>query len=197
MPPTDAPLTRERILVAAEDVVRRFGPTKATVLDAARALGVSHTAVYRHVSTKAELRNLVVGRWAEATMAPLRTIAAESGPAAPRLRRLFDTLVAGKRIRARQDPELFAAYRTLAIDAKSAAAAHVDEIVDLAALIIRDGITDGAFRNVDPARAGRAVLVATFRFHHPAHFAEWDAPTIDSSYEDVWQLLMSGLRERS
>jgi len=30
MPPADAPLSRERILVAAEDVVRRYGPAKAT-----------------------------------------------------------------------------------------------------------------------------------------------------------------------
>jgi AcrR family transcriptional regulator len=80
MPPVDAPLTRDRILATAEDVIRRFGPAKATVVDVARALGVSHAAVYRHVATKAELRDLVVGRWAEATMPPLRTIAALPGP---------------------------------------------------------------------------------------------------------------------
>ena len=32
-------------------------------MDVARALGVRHAAVYRHVATKAELRDLVVGRW--------------------------------------------------------------------------------------------------------------------------------------
>jgi len=48
----DAPLTRDRIVSAAEDVLRRFGPAKATVVDVARALGVSHAAVYRHVATK-------------------------------------------------------------------------------------------------------------------------------------------------
>src|SRR3954462_14072178 len=76
MSPADAPLTRDRILATAEDVIRRFGPAKATVVDVARALGVSHTAVYRHVATKAELRDLVVGRWVEATMPPLRAVAA-------------------------------------------------------------------------------------------------------------------------
>ena len=76
MPP-DAPLTRDRILATAEDVIRRFGPAKATVVDVARALGVSHTAVYKHVASKAELRDLVVGRWVEATMPPLRAIVAE------------------------------------------------------------------------------------------------------------------------
>ena len=194
MVPADAPLTRQRILATAEDVIRRFGPAKATVVDVARALGVSHAAVYRHVATKAELRDLVIGRWVEATMPPLRAIAARPGPAPKRLRRLFDTLIAVKRRRAADDPELFAAYRTLAADAQSVVTAHVDELIELAATIIRSGVKEGTFRKVDPVAAGRAVLFATSRFHHPVHAAEWAEPDIDAAYNDVWRMLMDGLR---
>jgi AcrR family transcriptional regulator len=194
MPPANAPLTRDRILAAAEEVIRRFGPAKATVVDVARALGVSHAAVYRHVATKAELRDLVVGRWVEATMSPLRTIAALASPAPQRLRQLFDTLIAVKRRRANDDPELFAAYRTLAADAKSVAAAHVEELVGLTATIIRSGVKEGTFRTVNPVTAGRAMLLATSRFHHPAHAAEWADPASDAAYNEVWHLLMDGLR---
>ena len=190
----DAPLTRDRIVSAAEDVLRRFGPAKATVVDVARALGVSHAAVYRHVATKAELRDLVVGRWAETTMPPLRAIAAKLGPAPERLRQLFDALIAVKRRRAAEDPELFAAYRTLAADAQSVVTAHVEELVGLAAMVIRSGVKEGTFRAVDPVAAGRAVLFATSRFHHPAHATEWTDPGIDAAYNDVWQLLMNGMR---
>src|SRR5215468_927740 len=189
----DAPLTRDRIVSAAEDVLRRYGPAKATVVDVARSLGVSHAAVYRHVATKAELRDLVVGRWAETTMPPLRAIVARSGPAPVRLRQLFDALIEVKRRRAAEDPELFAAYRTLAADAQSVVAAHLDELVGLAATIIRYGVEEGAFRAVDPVAAGRAVLFATSRFHHPVHAAEWADPDIDAAYDDVWQMLMNGL----
>jgi AcrR family transcriptional regulator len=194
MSPSDAPLTRDRILNTAEDVIRRFGPAKATVVDVARALSVSHAAVYRHVATKAELRDLVVSRWVETIMPPLRAIAARKGPAPARLRRMFDALVAAKRHRAEEDPELFAAYRTLAADAQSVAAAHVEELIELTATIIRAGVKEGTFRKVDAAAAGRAVLVATSRFHHPVHFAEWCDPGIDVAYEDVWKLLMNGLK---
>ncbi len=190
----EVPLTRDRILATAEDVIRRFGPAKANVVDVARALGVSHAAVYRHVATKADLRDRVVGRWAEATMPPLRAIAAMRGPAPKRLRQLFDALIAVKRRRAAEDPELFAAYRTLAADAQSVAAAHVDELVGLAATIIRSGVKEGTFRTVNPVAAGRAVLFATSRFHHPAHAAEWTDPAIDATYNEVWRLLMDGLR---
>ena len=163
------------------------------MVDVARALGVSHAAVYRHVATKAELRDLVVGRWAEATMPPLRAVAALAVPAPQRLRQLFDALIAVKRRRAADDPELFAAYRTLAADARAVAAAHVDELVALAAAVIGSGINEGTFRTVDPVAAGRAVLAATFRFHHPAHAGEWTDPAIDAAYDDVWRLLMEGL----
>jgi len=193
MSPADTPLNLDRILATAEDVIRRFGPAKATVADVARALGVSHAAVYRHVATKAELRGSVVSRWVEETMPPLRAIAAVPGPAPQRLRQLLDTLITIKRRRAAEDPELFAAYRTLTTDAKSVVAAHIDELIALIATIIRSGVDEGSFRAADPVAAGRAVLFATFRFHHPAHAAEWAEPTIDAEYNDVWQLLMDGL----
>jgi AcrR family transcriptional regulator len=194
MSSADVPLTRDRILATAEDVIRRFGPAKATVADVARALGVSHAAVYRHVATKAELRDLVVGKWVEATMPPLRAIAARPGPAPQRLRQLFDGLIAIKRRRAADDPELFATYRTLAVDAQSVVATHLDELIGLAAAVIRSGVNEGTFRTVDPVAAGRAVLFATSRFHHPLHAADWGDPAIDEAYDEVWQLLMDGLR---
>lgn len=191
--PADTPLTRERIVTAAEDVLRRFGPSKATVVDVARALGVSHAAVYKHVATKAELRDLVVAQWAEATMPSLRAIASEPGPAPQRLRRLLDALIAVKRRKAADDPELFSAFRMLAAGAESVVAAHVDELVGLVAVVIRSGVEEGTFRKVDPVAMGRSVLMATSRFHHPAHAAEWADPGIDAAYNDVWQLLMAGL----
>jgi AcrR family transcriptional regulator len=199
MPPKDQPLSRDRILAAAEEIVRRFGPTKATVVDLARALGVSHAAVYRHVKSKAELRDLVVGRWVETIMPPLREIAGEGGrkggsdDAPRRLRRFFDGLIAAKRKRAAGDPELFAAYLALAVEAEPVIKAHIDEMVRLTASIVKAGVADGSFRSVEPVAAARAILFATSRFHHPAHAAEWTQPHIDKIFNDVWKMLMNGL----
>ena len=191
----DADITRAQ-LAAAEDVIRRFGPSKATVVGVARALGVSHTAVHKHVGSKAELRAMVVGRWIEATMPPLRAIVAERGTAPQRLRKLIDTVIAVKRRRATDDPELFTAYGTLALDAKSVVVAHIEEMIGLFSTIIASGVEEGTFRAADPKAMGRAVLVATSKFHHPAHAAEWGDPAINAAYEDVWQLLMEGLRPK-
>ena len=104
-------LTPERILEAAEDVLRRFGPAKATVVDVARALGVSHGSVYRHFPSKAALRDAVTERWlARVVRAAGGRSPPSDGPAPERLRRWFDVLIAAKRDKARDDPELFATY---------------------------------------------------------------------------------------
>ena len=189
----ELPLTRDRIVATAEDVLRRFGPEKATVVDVARALGVSHAAVYRHVKTKAELRDLVVQRWVDEMMPPLRALVAGTGPAPERLRQLFDALIAAKRRRAAADPELFTAYQSLSAETQSVPAAHLDELVRLGAAVIRSGVEEGTFRHVDPVAASRAVLFATSRFHHPAHAMEWTNPKLDEVYDDVWRILMEGL----
>ncbi len=196
MAPADAPLTLEQILAAAEEVIRRFGPEKATVVDVARSLGVSHTAVHKHVGSKAGLRDRVVGRWIQSTMPPLRAIAAQPGPAPDRLRRLIDELVAVKRRRAAEDAELFAAYRTLAAESRSAVISHIDELIDLIASVVASGVEEGTFRVVDPIATGRAVLIATSMFHHPAHATEWGDPAHDAAYDDIWGLLMDGLRPK-
>jgi AcrR family transcriptional regulator len=52
----DSPLTKEKILEAAERVFRRFGPDKTSVVDMAKALGVSHGTLYRHFPSKAGSR---------------------------------------------------------------------------------------------------------------------------------------------
>src|SRR4051794_36013352 len=78
-------LTPERILEVTEDVLRRYGLAKATVVDVARALDVSHGSVYRHFPSKASLREAVAKRWLDRLSAPLFKIAEASGPAPARL----------------------------------------------------------------------------------------------------------------
>jgi len=194
MSTSQPPLTRERILAAAAKVIRRFGPAKATVVDVAQVLGVSHAAVYRHVASKAQLRDLVVGQWIAQGMPTLLKAAKRSGPAPQRLRRFIDALIASKRTKAAADPELFTAYRTFAADAKSVVAAHVDQLIQLTAGIVSDGVKEGTFRPVEPISTAKAILSATTRFHHPAHAVEWKDPGIDDAFEAIWDLLMKGLR---
>jgi AcrR family transcriptional regulator len=189
-------LTREQILEAAEEVLRRYGPAKANVVDVARALGVSHGSVYRHFASKAALRDAVTERWLESISAPLEAVAREEGPAPSRLRGWLDDLVGSKRRKALDDPELFATYVELTADARDVVLAHVERLVGQLARIIADGVAQREFAVEDPMVAARAVFDATSRFHNPAHAAEWSSPGIDAAYEGVRALVLSGLTRR-
>jgi AcrR family transcriptional regulator len=190
---TDTALTPDRILDAAEDVLRRFGPAKATVVDVAQALGVSHGSVYRHFPSKAALRDAVTARWLSRIAAPLAAVVAEERPAPERLRRWLDRLIASKRRLARDDPELFATYLALAAESRAVVRAHVDTLVGQLAQIIADGVAHREFAAADPVAAGRAVFDATARFHNPAHAPEWSDSGIDAAFAGVWALVVGGL----
>jgi AcrR family transcriptional regulator len=186
-------LTPERILEATEDVLRRFGLAKATVVDVARALEVSHGSVYRHFPSKASLREAVAKRWLDRVDAPLRKIAEESGPAPARLERWLRALFAAKYKRVCEDPEMFAAYLTLAREACAAVKAHKDGLVDQIAHMLSDGVEQGVFDVADVRATARAVFDATIRFHHPAHSEEWCDPATPARIDAILALLLKGL----
>jgi AcrR family transcriptional regulator len=186
-------LTPERILEVTEDVLRRYGLAKATVVDVARALDVSHGSVYRHFPSKASLREAVAKRWLERVSAPLAKIADGSGPAPARLDKWLRTLFAAKQKLVCEDPEMFATYLTLAREACKTVKVHKDSLTDQVALILSDGVKQGAFQVTDAKATARAIFEATSRFHHPAHSEEWSDPQLGARIDAVLALLLRGL----
>lgn len=175
-------------------MLRRYGPAKATVLDVARALGVSHGSVYRHFSSKIALRDAVAKRWLARVSAPLARLVTSDDLAPARLRQHVGELSRTKRRMAADDPELFATFHQIATEARSTVAEHLDTLAAQLAEIIADGVRRGEFTAADPATAGRAVLQATARFHHPAHAGEWADPALDTDLDAVLELLLAGLQ---
>src|SRR3954453_14804663 len=141
--PTAGPLTREQILEAAEEALRRFGPGKATVVDVARALGVSHGSVYRHFPSKAALRGAVTAAWLARISGSLEVVADTATPAPERLHRWLRELIETKRDKAAEDPELFETYMILTAEQAEVTAAHVEELIDQLARIVADGVRRG------------------------------------------------------
>jgi AcrR family transcriptional regulator len=163
------PLTPERILEAAEEVLRRHGPAKANVVDVARALGVSHGSVYRHFPSKQALREAVTRRW-------LHSFHHELDPIDD-LREWLHALFAAKRAKALEDPELFATYDALLAEASGVVDEHVATLVAQLTRIVGDEAT------------ARAIFQATTRFHHPAHAAEWADPDAERDLDRIIDLI--------
>ena len=187
------PLTREQILAAAEEALRRYGPAKTTVVDVAQSLGVSHGSVYRHFPTKAALRAAVVQQGLEKTAAQLRHITEETGPAADRLHRWLLALGDIKQRKAREDPELFGTYIMIEKDGPEVIREHFAVMTSQIDRILRDGVEAGEFRESVLDGGAMAIWVATARFHHPAHRHEWSDPGTGELFEAVWKLMLGGL----
>ncbi|MFH0518327.1 TetR family transcriptional regulator [Streptomyces sp. M41] len=196
MSPTPQTLTAERILEATEEVLRRHGPAKATVVDVARALGVSHGSVYRHFRTKAALREAVTKRWLDRTTEVLAAIVARPGldPEA-RVREWLAALFAAKRRKAFDDPELFATYSVLTTEtAETVVGEHIAELTGQLTDIVSAGADAGAFAAEDPATTAGALFRATDRFHDPHYAREWEQPGVEAEFDALVDLLIRGLR---
>jgi AcrR family transcriptional regulator len=188
-------LDADAILAATEQVLRQHGPAKATVVDVARALGVSHAAVYKHFASKAALREAVTRRWLDRTRAPLEAVARDTRLAPPqRLRAWLSAQLAAKQARVAEDPELFATFRALVGEDSVVAREQVRDLLEQLGVIIADGVASGEFAATDPARAARAVFHATTAFHHPALAESWTRPEAQAELDETCTLLLDGLR---
>lgn len=190
------PLTAERILEAAEETLRRFGPAKTSVVDVARALGVSHGSVYRHFPTKADLRDAVVDRWLQRMHPGLAAVAGGGGSAVERVRLVLWTLAETKWERALDDPEFFAAFAELAEGTRAPVVAHIDFVVGLLTGLVAEGVAAGEIASADPETTALAVFDAMGKFHNPAARSAWVRPEIDEAFGNVWALLRDGLLPR-
>lgn len=194
----EVPLTKETILNAAEQVLRRYGPEKTSVVDIAKYLQVSHGSLYRHFPSKAALREAVTERWlCNSILLPLQAVAEKrEGRAEERLRLWFDTLISYKRTYAAEEPEMFAMYAAVTLEAEELIRVHIDGLIGQIESILEYGIETKAFGHGNKATKdrARALFLATGSFHHPAHAPEWKDPDIDKAFDAVWDLLLSGLR---
>jgi len=187
-------LTGEAILAATEEVLRRYGPAKATVVDVAKALGVSHGSVYRHFPTKAALREAVTRRWLDAIHVEMESVLDANASASDNLRAWLQQLFDRKRRSHLDEPELFATYRVLVSESSLVPGYHVGHLVGQVARIISAGVETQEFVTGDVQQTAQAVWDATDMFHHPAHAQEWGNPHIQAAFDAVVSLVIAGLR---
>jgi AcrR family transcriptional regulator len=190
-----AALDAETIMLATEDVLRRYGPAKATVVDVARALGVSHAAVYRHFPSKAALREAVARRWLGRANHALQAIVDDHSRTPPeRLRAWLVALFRSKRQSAVDEPELWATFLVLVQTDSPAAIDHVADLMTQLETIVAAGVASGDFDAPDTAATARTVFAASAEFHHPGLAALWSRPGQDEALDSVCTLIVNGLR---
>ncbi|MEN1988637.1 TetR family transcriptional regulator [Paenibacillus hubeiensis] len=187
-------LTKEQIMEATQDTVRRYGAAKSSVTDVAKRLGVSHGTIYRHYASKQELFEAVTEKWLEEEIiARLDEIVNDrelSGQGIRHVHAYIQTLVQRKRHYAETDAELFDLYAKVTEQSADIIQAHVrNMIAQIREILEKNHLFDAA----DSGNIAAAVLQSTARFHHPAHAYEWKQAAIEAEFGQVWNLVEKGL----
>lgn len=183
-------LTKEQILDSADEVLRKFGPRKTTVVDVARLLKVSHGTVYRHFTSKAELHEAIIKRWLERVTFPLIAISERDSSAKDRLREWFVTLMEIKHSLALKDPEMFESYTELSKDIPSHVKfEHISTLLGQVEIILSQGADDGVFEIEDVTSTAKSFFFGTVRYHHPVHAQEWNDEYITRDFDQLFTLL--------
>src|SRR5271155_5180009 len=165
----DATLTSEKILDVARDQVRRFGENKTNVVDIARALGTSHTTIYRHFRSKMNVFDAIVLAAIQDEEVLARTYVDATGPASERLLSMILALHRRKRERLENDPEIYQLYRRVMDERPELVQDYAQAMTRLVAAILSDGVSHGEFKIEDIPAASGVVRDAVTVFVHPAH----------------------------
>ena len=170
--PSAQPLSAATILESAKVQVRRFGESKTNVTDVARALGVSHAALYRFYRSKNALMDAIV----QEAMDDEARLAAEhiegDGPSADRLMAMLLDLHRHKRERFVGDAEIHGLYRRIVVERPDMIAAYAERITALVAKLIEQAVARGEWRIDDIGVAAGVVRDAAMVFVHPAFVAQ-------------------------
>jgi AcrR family transcriptional regulator len=165
----DETLTSEKILDVARDQVRRFGEAKTNVVDIARALGTSHTTIYRHFRSKADVFDAIVGEAMQDEEELARTFVDSEGSASERLEGFVLALHKRKLERFANDPEVYQLYRRVVDERPGLIHDYAARMTRLVAMILADGVRKKEYKIDDIGAASEVVRDAVTVYVHPAH----------------------------
>jgi AcrR family transcriptional regulator len=159
--------TRARIMATAEALFRRLGFAKTTVADIAAELEMSPANVYRFFASKNAIVEAICKHCLSDVEEKAWTVARSKASAAERMERLIlgilayhmENFYSEKRVN-----ELVVAAIESSWDAIKA---HKQIMLNVAELIVRDGIAAGEFEPVDPRETADLIMRSVIVFTHP------------------------------
>lgn len=189
------PDPRDRILDTARDLIRRFGGAKTNVVDIAQAMGLSHSAIYRHFRSKAEIFDALAAATMAEEAALAETFVAADAPAAERLAALVLTLHRSKRAKFAGDPEMHALYRRIVEERPDLVTDYARRMTGLVRSILAQGVAREEFGAMDLDAVAGAVRDAFTVFIHPAHVEAAAKAGLDqeASLQTLMAIVVGGL----
>ncbi|WP_374944126.1 TetR/AcrR family transcriptional regulator [Sphingomonas sp.] len=192
MPRTGMPAAelRNRAIDLALAGVNRDGFEKVRLSDVARALGVSHAALYAHFDGRGALLDAVTARWLAETETALLAICNGEGAPLERIEQWLVERYRRKRGRARTEPEVYRAFDAAAALRKP----HVQEHLAATRSQLARLLADAALPVGTPEDQAALLLEATAAFHHPKLIADHANQDREPLLRHIVRAMLASLR---
>ncbi len=200
MPKTGLSATeiREKALEYTIAQMRAVGFEKVRLVDIAKALGVSHVALYKHFADKAALLDLVSERWLTLMDETLAAIVASPEHSLAKIETWFLTLHRMKCEKIQTDLALYKAFNAAAEVLKPFVQQHILTMQAQITTLVRQAMAEGQLpATLDPAAAARQLLEGTLGFHHPKLVVDNIAQERESALKALLTVLLHGLGARN
>lgn len=159
--------TRERIIVKAAELFARFGATRTSVADVARALGMSPANIYKSFASKMALMEAVGERQVAELERHLLTITHSDRGHLQRIEDVFTEISEWLYTVIGEDKDFIKIEIMQLEEEWQFVRAFHDFLRSELATLIRSGIAAGELRDADPEETGAALLDCLVRAIEP------------------------------
>jgi AcrR family transcriptional regulator len=178
--------------VVAERLFRQIGYQKTTVADIAKELRMSPANVYRFFDSKKAIHEGVARGLMGEVEVEARRIAAQSGPAKPRLRELLKTINRMNTERYVGDSKLHEMVEIAMQEDWDVCVTHIECCTGIIGEVIAQGVASGEFEAPDLPLAALCTCTGMIRFFHPQMIAQAvnkPSATIDQMVDFLFRAL--------
>lgn len=151
-------MTRDEILDAAALIFREKGYHATSMRDIARAVELQKGSLYHHVSSKQDILLALLDRALDLISEELEVVASRNGSPEGKLRLAMETYLVFLTEHLSLSSVLLLEHRSLDPELHDAHIPRRDHVESIWRDLIREGIEDDSFQNVDPAGAARGLL---------------------------------------
>jgi AcrR family transcriptional regulator len=164
--------TRERILVAAEELFRRIGYYKTTVADIAEALGMSSANIYRFFPSKNAINEALCGKLLSVLLEEATAAAVAPGSPTERVFNLLMALHRHHRDHMTNHERVHEMVLVAMEENWGSIEAFIETCKGLVGKLIAEGQASGEFGPGDPAALGELAFSACVAIVHPMLIAK-------------------------
>jgi AcrR family transcriptional regulator len=178
----------------AEERIRKLGYEKTRLIDVAKDLGITHSALYIHFPDKASLLDAVTNSWLESIDSQLEKITKQQKPPTELIKIWFLTLHSLKKKKVSLDPELFKAFNSAADSNKECIQNHLKNSNKQLSYLVELSIKEGYFQKNSIQKIVDILFYSTLAYHYPKLVAQNLHLKQENQLKELLNVIFKGLQ---